>query len=117
LTDTLAKTLPEYPDKERAQKITVHHLLSHMSGLDEGPYDKMSATSRQRFRTVKEYLPKTPNDQLKFEPSAKLDYSKSRICRRYSSIRTPNAIAFKMREWLIQGTHKQNRCQFFGIGY
>lgn len=77
-TDTLAKVLPDYPNKELAEKVTVHHLLSHTSGITNPSTDsddKLVATLRQRFRTVKEYLPTTPTDTLKFEPGAQLEYS------------------------------------------
>ena len=34
-TETLAEALPDYPDMEVAQKITLHHLLTHTSGLGD----------------------------------------------------------------------------------
>src|SRR5262249_51688178 len=33
--DTLIKVLPDYPNKEIAQKITIHQLLTHTSGLGD----------------------------------------------------------------------------------
>ena len=71
--DPMSKWLPDYPKKEIAQTVTVHHLLSHTSGLKEA-----TATDnlfRRGFRTIKDYLPTAPGDTLKFEPGTKLDYS------------------------------------------
>lgn len=34
-TDTLAVVLPDYPDKDVAKKVTIHHLLTHTSGLGD----------------------------------------------------------------------------------
>ena len=35
LDDTLARVLPAYPDRERAAKITIRHLLEHSAGLGD----------------------------------------------------------------------------------
>ena len=32
-TDTVGKLLPDYPNKAVAEKVTVHHLLTHTSGI------------------------------------------------------------------------------------
>lgn len=71
--DSLGKWLPDYPNKEIAGKVTVHHLLSHTSGLKEA--NTTDSFFRRGFRRVKDYLPIAPGDTLKFEPGAKLDYS------------------------------------------
>ncbi|HEX8251138.1 MAG TPA: serine hydrolase domain-containing protein, partial [Pyrinomonadaceae bacterium] len=71
--DSLGKWLPDYPNKEISGKVTVHHLLSHTSGLKEA--SAADGLFRRGFRTVKDYLPNAPGDTLKFEPGAKLDYS------------------------------------------
>lgn len=31
--DTISKHLPDYPNKAVAEKVTIHHLLTHTSGL------------------------------------------------------------------------------------
>src|ERR1041385_8426676 len=33
--DTVGKILPDYPNKEVAEKVKIHHLLTHTSGLDD----------------------------------------------------------------------------------
>jgi CubicO group peptidase (beta-lactamase class C family) len=72
--DTLGKILPDYPNKDLAKKVTVHHLLTHTSGLTENrpPGDR---PSRQGFRTIKEFLSSSAQDTLKFEPGSRLEYS------------------------------------------
>lgn len=71
--DSLGKWLPDYPNKEISGKVTIHHLLSHTSGLKEA--SAADNSFRRGFRTVKDYLPTAPSDTLKFEPGTKLEYS------------------------------------------
>ncbi|WP_244884941.1 serine hydrolase domain-containing protein [Singulisphaera acidiphila] len=73
--DTLGTILPDYPNKDWAQKVTVHHLLTHTSGLAEN-HPSGDKPFRQGFRTVKEYLSSSSaHDTLKFEPGSRLEYS------------------------------------------
>lgn len=74
-TDTLEKALPDYSNKEIAQKVTVRHLLSHTSGITETKSLLSGDAFRQEFRAVKDYLRNTAADTLKFEPGTKLEYS------------------------------------------
>jgi CubicO group peptidase (beta-lactamase class C family) len=74
-TDTIAKLLPDYPNKDAAAKITVHHLLTHTSGLGNYFNSKFMETSKDRFRTINDYLPLFVNDPLQFEPGARWQYS------------------------------------------
>lgn len=71
--DPLDKWLPDYPNKEISGKVTVHHLLTHTSGLKEA--NVADNSFRRGFRQVKDYLPTAPGDTLKFEPGTKLDYN------------------------------------------
>jgi CubicO group peptidase (beta-lactamase class C family) len=74
-TDTLAKLLPDYPNKEVAAKITVHHLLTHTSGLGNYFNNKFMETSKDRFRAIADYLPLFVGEPLQFEPGARWQYS------------------------------------------
>ncbi|HEX8492743.1 MAG TPA: serine hydrolase [Pyrinomonadaceae bacterium] len=74
-TDTVAKLLPDYPNQEVAAKITVHHLLTHTSGLGNYFNNKFMETSKDRFRTIKDFLPLFTSDPLQFEPGARWQYS------------------------------------------
>ena len=73
-TDTLAQVLPDYPNKEVAQKVTVHHLLTHTSGLGDifGPeFDRR----KDELREIKDYLSLFASQPLRFEPGAGWSYS------------------------------------------
>jgi CubicO group peptidase (beta-lactamase class C family) len=66
--------LPEYPNKEVAAKITVHHLLTHTSGL--GDFFKPEFfQNREKYRKPKDYFPIFANDPLRFEPGKSWSYS------------------------------------------
>jgi CubicO group peptidase (beta-lactamase class C family) len=69
--DTIGKILSDYPNQEAAQKVTVHHLLTHTSGLGS----KTLGSFRQGFRTIKEYFPSLAKEAPRFEPGTKFDYS------------------------------------------
>ena len=71
---TLAKVVPEYPNKETAEKITVHQLLTHSSGL--GDFFKPEFfQNREKYRNPKDYFPIFANDKLRFEPGKGWSYS------------------------------------------
>lgn len=73
-TDTVAQLLPDYPDREIAQKITVHHLLTHTSGLGDifGPAFNEKKDS---LREIKDYVQLFAGRPLRFEPGAGWSYS------------------------------------------
>ncbi len=75
-TDTVGKLLPDYPNKEVAEKVTVHHLLTHTSGMGTYFNEKFQA-NLNNLKTVADYLPLFANDPLSFEPGAKWQYSNS----------------------------------------
>jgi D-alanyl-D-alanine carboxypeptidase len=73
-TDTLAQVLPDYPNKEAAAKITVHHLLTHTAGLGDyfgEEFDKKKDT----LRSLHDYLQFFAIEPLKFEPGKGWAYS------------------------------------------
>jgi D-alanyl-D-alanine carboxypeptidase len=72
--DTIAKHLPDYPNKEVAEKVTIHQLLTHTSGL--GNY--MNAAwieKRAEIKTVTDLLPYFAEQPLKFAPGTGWQYS------------------------------------------
>jgi len=71
LTDTVGKILPDYPNRDVAQKVTVHHLLTHTSGLQ----NKSLSQFNRRFRKLRDYLPSFAGEPFKFEPGERYDYS------------------------------------------
>lgn len=77
LEDKVGKHIPDYPNKDVAEKVTIHQLLTHTSGM--GSYfnkDYMEA-SKTRFKKVRDYFPLMANEKLAFEPGARWQYSNS----------------------------------------
>lgn len=73
-SDTVARLLPDYPDKEIAAKITVHHLLTHTSGLGDFFGPELDRNEKP-LRQLRDYLPFFTGKPLRFEPGAGWSYS------------------------------------------
>ena len=72
--DTLRKALPDYPNQQIAEKITIHQLLTHTSGL--GDFFKPEFfQNREKYKNPKDYFPIFANDPLRFEPGKGWSYS------------------------------------------
>lgn len=78
-TDPLRKFLPDFPNRRAAEKITLHHLLTHTSGLadyfDKKEYQAAKKAAGGKLNSYKDVLPFFANDPLLFEPGEKWDYS------------------------------------------
>jgi D-alanyl-D-alanine carboxypeptidase len=75
-TDTVGKHLPDYPNKEVAEKVTIHQLLTHTSGMGMYWNEKFMA-QREQLLTVAAHLPLFATDPLLFPPGEKFQYSNS----------------------------------------
>jgi CubicO group peptidase (beta-lactamase class C family) len=72
--DTLAKFIPDYP---QGDKITVHHLLTHTSGIPNvNNFSSYAEKSRSRL-ALSEIIPLFKDKPLEFEPGARFRYSNS----------------------------------------
>src|SRR6266849_8428681 len=74
LTDPLGKYLTDYPNKDVASKVTIHHLLTHTGGTGDffGPeFDK----HRLELRTLQDYVKLYGQRGVEFEPGSKWAYS------------------------------------------
>jgi D-alanyl-D-alanine carboxypeptidase len=74
LTDPIGKYLTDYPNKELAAKVTVHHLLTHTGGTGDifGPdFEK----NRLALRTLDNYVALYGKRPPEFEPGARFAYS------------------------------------------
>jgi CubicO group peptidase (beta-lactamase class C family) len=73
--DPLAKFLPDFPNKEAAQKIKLKHLLTHTSGLGSYFNKKFMESSRANYRTVDDMMKLAEGETLAFEPGTRWAYS------------------------------------------
>jgi len=71
--DRISAYLPTYPQGV-ADKVTIHHLLTHTAGLGSFWKEKFEA-AKARLRTVSDFLPLFVEDPLSFEPGARWQYS------------------------------------------
>ncbi len=72
--DRLADVLPDYPNKEAARRLTIHHLLTHTSGLGD-PFASARRDPKASYNTPWENIALFADQPLAFEPGAKHDYS------------------------------------------
>lgn len=72
----ISKYLPDYRNKEVADKVTIHQLLTHTSGMGMYWNEKFMA-QREKMVTVAAHLPLFAGDPLLFPPGEKFQYSNS----------------------------------------
>jgi CubicO group peptidase (beta-lactamase class C family) len=75
LDDKLGKYLPDYPNREAAEKVTIRHLLDMASGIGDFFGPEFQDTPKDRLRTIKDFLPLFASKPLRFEPGTKQQYS------------------------------------------
>ncbi len=75
LDDKLGKHLPDYPNGDAAEKVTVRHLVNMSSGIGDYFNEKYLATPHDRLRQIKDFLPLFASTPLRFEPGTKKEYS------------------------------------------
>jgi CubicO group peptidase (beta-lactamase class C family) len=74
-TDTLAKVLPDYPDKAFAESVTIHHLLTHTSGIGGDILGGPVLERRERFKRPADYFPLFAKEPTQFSPGARYSYA------------------------------------------
>jgi CubicO group peptidase (beta-lactamase class C family) len=72
--DTVGEHLPEYPDPEVRDKVTIHQLLTHTSGLDSYWNDEYES-NKNSLETVQDFADLFEGDPLQFEPGDRFHYS------------------------------------------
>ena len=76
LNDPISKYVDEsWLPREITDKVTIHHLLTHTSGLGSYFNKKYWEASRGLFRSVEDFKPLVHGDSLAFEPGEKFRYS------------------------------------------
>jgi CubicO group peptidase (beta-lactamase class C family) len=73
--DPVGKHLSDYPNKAVAEKVTLHHLLTHTSGVGDYFNEKYVEAAKDRFRTVRDFFPLFVDQPLEFEPGSRFRYS------------------------------------------
>lgn len=74
LEDPLGKYLTDYPNKDVATKVTIHHLLTHTGGTGDIFTPEYQA-HRLELKTLQDYEKLYGERGLKFEPGSKWEYS------------------------------------------
>lgn len=67
--------LPDYPNKDAAQKITIQQLIEHRSGLGDIFTPRAWERNPSQFRTLQSYIDFFASDALQFEPGKGQRYS------------------------------------------
>lgn len=75
-TDTVGQHLTDYPNKQVAGEVTIHHLLTHTSGLGD-IFSPKYVCLKGNLRQVRDYFPLFVNDEkpLAFEPGERWQYA------------------------------------------
>jgi CubicO group peptidase (beta-lactamase class C family) len=73
--DKLGKFLPDYPDKDAAEKVTIRHLVTMKSGIGDFFGEKFDASPKENFRKNSDFIPLFANQPLAFEPGTSQQYS------------------------------------------
>jgi CubicO group peptidase (beta-lactamase class C family) len=73
--DKLIKYLPDYPNKDAAEKITLRQILTMQSGIGDFFGPKFEKAAKDQFRTISDYLPLFASEPLQFEPGTQRKYS------------------------------------------
>jgi CubicO group peptidase (beta-lactamase class C family) len=76
LGDPITRHLPEYPE-ESGNKVTIHHLLSHTSGIPSYTDMRYLMAKKALPVSVDDLLTTFKNEPLEFEPGEKYKYSNS----------------------------------------
>ncbi|MEM6379818.1 MAG: serine hydrolase [Bacteroidota bacterium] len=74
LDQTIGTFLPDFPNEQAKNMVTIHHLLTHTSGLGDffGPE---FAEKEASMHGLEDYLPFFASDPLEFSPGERMRYS------------------------------------------
>jgi CubicO group peptidase (beta-lactamase class C family) len=75
LDGKLGRYLPEYPNRDAAEKVTIRQLLDMSSGIGDFFGPQFDAMSKSKLRTIKDFLPLFASQPLAFEPGTNHQYS------------------------------------------
>ena len=75
LEDTVAEHLPDYPNREVAQRITIQQVATHTAGLGDIFTEQFATTAKESFQSPQDYFTLFANDPPLFEPGTSERYS------------------------------------------
>jgi CubicO group peptidase (beta-lactamase class C family) len=74
LAATVGRYIPDYPNREAREQVTVHHLLTHTSGVGDF-FNEQYMRRKKELRSVAELLPLFAAEPLAFRPGERWQYS------------------------------------------
>ncbi|MBT3242407.1 MAG: beta-lactamase family protein [Bacteroidetes bacterium] len=75
LDDKVGKHLPNYPNEDIRDKVTIHHLLTHTSGMGSYWREFFESPKKSEINTVSDYDNLANGNPLLFEPGERFEYS------------------------------------------
>ncbi len=75
--DTVGTHLPGWPNAAVRDRVTIHHLLTHTSGMGSYFNDAYQKAAKEQFRKVRDYRALYAEEPLAFEPGSSWSYSNS----------------------------------------
>jgi len=73
--DKVIEHIPEYPNQEVANIVTIHQLLTHTSGMGNVLTQEYREAAKDLFKELNDYLPLFVDKPLQFEPGTRGSYS------------------------------------------
>ena len=74
---TVGMHIPDWPSASVRDKVTIHHLLTHTSGMGSYFNEAYQKAAKEQFRKVRDYRTLYAEEPLSFEPGSKWSYSNS----------------------------------------
>lgn len=75
LDDRIGDHLPDYPNREAAEKVTIRHLIEMTSGIGDFFGERYRDMPKSQIRTLEDYMPLFADEPLEFEPGMGNRYS------------------------------------------
>ncbi len=76
LKEKVGTYLPQYPNPAVRDSVTVEQLLTHTSGMGNF-WEAHDTLAKEKFKTIRDYLPLFVHQRLQFTPGARFSYSNS----------------------------------------
>lgn len=68
--------LPQYPNAQVRDSVTIHQLLTHTSGMGNF-WEEHARVAKERYKSIADYLPLFAEQPLEFDPGTAFGYSNS----------------------------------------